>query len=142
MRIGELLEIKKDKIYLDENYMIGGNKTEAGKNRIIPIHNRIKPFIEQNLKKGNYIMNSKQGGSLTYNAMVIRFKKVMEQLNMQHKIHDARKTAVSIMHSSGIPMETVRIIVGHAAQGVTESVYLYKEPKELVKAIHKVEIPY
>ena len=142
MRIGELLEIKKDKIYLDENYMVGGNKTEAGKNRIIPIHDRIKPFIEQNINQGNYIMNSKQGGSLTYNAVVIRFKKLMEQFNMHHKIHDARKTAVSIMHSSGIPMETVRIIVGHSGKGVTESVYLYKEPKELVNAIHKVQIPY
>lgn len=142
MRIGELLEIKKDKIYLDENYMVGGNKTEAGKNRVIPIHDKIKPILEHNLKQGNYIMNSRQGGGLTYQAMFIRFNKTMEELGMKHKIHDARKTAVSLMHNSGIPMETVRIIVGHSGKGITESVYLFKEPSELVKSINKIEIPY
>lgn len=142
MRIGELLEIRKDNIHLEDGYMIGGNKTEAGKNRVIPIHNKIKPILELNLKQGNYIMNSVQGGSLTYQAVLIRFNKIMERFGMSHKIHDARKTAVSIMHNSGIPMETVRIIVGHSGKGITESVYLYKEPSELVKAINMVDVPY
>jgi intergrase/recombinase len=66
----------------------------------------------------------------------------MEELGMKHKIHDARKTAVSLMHNSGIPMETVRIIVGHSGKGITESVYLFIEPSELVKSINKIEIPY
>ena len=36
LRPNELLNIKKTDVFLDENYMIGGSKTEAGKNRIIP----------------------------------------------------------------------------------------------------------
>lgn len=47
MRIGELLDIKCANVYLDQNYMIGGSKTKAGKNRIIPISKYIKPFIEK-----------------------------------------------------------------------------------------------
>jgi integrase len=141
MRIGELLDITSDTIYLDEQYMIGGSKTEAGKNRVIPIHDRIKPLIEQNLT-GKHIIASNHGGSLTYQAVVNRFKKVMDELGMNHKIHDARKTAVSLMHSAGIPIETVRMIVGHSGKGVTESVYLYKQPHELVEAVNMVKIPY
>jgi intergrase/recombinase len=64
----------------------------------------------------------------------------MDELNMNHKIHDTRKTAVSIMHSAGIPMETVRMIVGHSAKGITESTYLYKTPQELVDAINTINI--
>jgi hypothetical protein len=46
------------------------------------------------------------------------------------------------MHSGGLPMETIRMIVGHSGKGVTEKVYLYKSPKELVEALNSVEIPY
>jgi intergrase/recombinase len=42
------------------------------------------------------------------------------------------------MHSSGIPMEVIRIIAGHSGKGVTEKVYLYKEPSELVAFIDKI----
>jgi hypothetical protein len=44
------------------------------------------------------------------------------------------------MHSAGIPMETIRVIVGHSGKGVTEKVYLYKTPFELVEAVNKIEI--
>ena len=141
LRIGELLAMRGDTIYLDKGYMVGGSKTEAGKDRIIPLHDKIIPLVEQNIEN-NYLVYSKRSGAFTYNGIRPRFEKLMAKLNMTHKIHDTRKTAVSIMHSAGIPMETVRMIVGHSAKGVTESVYLYKEPQELVDAINTIEIPY
>ena len=141
LRIGELLAMKGDTIYLDKGYMVGGSKTEAGRNRVIPLHDKIIPLVERNLEN-NYLVYSKRSGSLTYNGIRPRFEKVMDKLGMNHKIPDTRKTAVSIMHSAGIPMETVRMIVGHSAKGVTESVYLYKEPQELVDAVNNINIPY
>lgn len=141
MRINEMLAVTTDDIHFDKGYIIGGSKTEAGKDRVIPMHKRIVPFIEQNLEN-NYLVASKRGGSFTYAGIKIRFNKLMEKLEMKHKIHDTRKTAVSIMHSAGIPMETVRMIVGHSAKGITESVYLYKEPQELVDAINTISVPY
>ena len=141
LRIGELLTMKGDTIYLDKGYMVGGSKTEAGKDRVIPLHDKIIPLIEQNLTN-NYLVYSNRGGAFTYSGIKHRFKRLMDELDMNHKIHDTRKTAVSIMHSAGIPMETVRMIVGHSAKGITEAVYLYKEPQELVDAINTIEIPY
>lgn len=142
LRISELLEIHKDNIHLDENYMVGGMKTKAGTNRIIPIHKAIVPFIEASIKEGNYIINSTHGGAMTYSGIKAKFEKVMERFGWSHTLHDTRKTAVSIMHSANIPMETIRIIVGHSGKGVTEQVYLSKEPWELVEAINTIEIPY
>lgn len=141
LRIGELLAMKGDTIYLDKGYMVGGSKTEAGKDRVIPLHNKIIPLIERNLEN-NYLVYSKRGGAFTYNGIRSRFEKLMKEFGMNHKIHDTRKTAVSIMHTAGIPIETVRMIVGHSAKGVTEAVYLYKEPQELVDAINTINIPY
>ena len=47
MRYGELYGIKKENIYLDKNYMIGGIKTDAGINREIAIGYKIKPVIKK-----------------------------------------------------------------------------------------------
>lgn len=141
MRIGELLAMTKDTVYLDKGYMVGGSKSEAGKDRVIPIHNKIKPIIEQNLND-KYLASNGRGSAYTYQGVKRQFEKLMKKFKMSHQIHDTRKTAVSIMHSSGIPMETVRMIVGHSGKGVTEAVYLYKEPQELVNIINTIEIPY
>ena len=50
LRFGELSRIEIPNIHLEENYMIGGIKTEAGINREIPIHHKIKPIIERFIK--------------------------------------------------------------------------------------------
>lgn len=142
LRIGELLSITTDDLHLEEGYMIGGSKTEAGRNRVIPIHDRIRPFIGSKVAESRYIVHSKRGTSIDYPAAKHRFKRLMERFGWEHRLHDTRKTAISIMHSAGIPMETVRIIVGHAGVGVTERIYLHKHPSELVKVINTVDIPY
>lgn len=141
-RISELLQINKATIFLDSNYMVGGVKTEAGKNRTIPIHHRIKPLIEKQLEKGNYILTKRDGQPMTYRGFYTNYQTLMKNLGWKHTVHDTRKTGISLMHSAGIPMETVRIIAGHAADGVTEKYYIYKEPQELVNEINKIEIPY
>ncbi|WP_020006835.1 site-specific integrase [Salinicoccus albus] len=38
LRPGELVEVKNKNIYLEERYFRGGFKTEAGTNRLVPIH--------------------------------------------------------------------------------------------------------
>jgi len=141
MRVSEMLELSTDTIYLDKGYMVGGNKTEAGKDRIIPLHNKIIPLVKQNLSS-KYLVDNGKGGHFTYSGFKKHFKLLMKELGMNHKIHDTRKTAVSVMHTSKIPMETVRMIVGHSGKGVTETVYLYKAAEELVETINTMEIPY
>lgn len=140
MRIGELLAVDKDHVYLEDKYIIGGSKTEAGRNRVIPIHDKILPLIQERLEHQNYIIAVEDGKQMTYSRFQKRFNRLMEKLGYDHKIHDTRKTAISIMHRYDIPMETIRIIVGHSGKGVTEQVYLYKEPHELVMEINKVQI--
>lgn len=140
MRIGELLVMTADNINLEEQYMIGGLKSEAGRNRIIPIHDKLMPIVRDQLKRSDYLMNDINGKEYYYDKALTDFKDYMAHLKWKHLPHDTRKTAVSLMHGADIPMETIRIIVGHAPKGVTEQVYLRKTPKELVDAINKVEI--
>lgn len=135
MRVGEMLKIKREDINFEEKYIIGGSKTDAGRDRVIPLHDKILPFVIEQLGDGNSLT-----GGVTYNTMRVNLTRYWKQLGMEHKVHDTRKTGVSIMHRANIPMETIRIIVGHSAQGVTEQVYLFKQPQELVEAINMIEI--
>ena len=52
-RIGELLELETKNIDLINMTMTGGLKTEAGKNRLVPIHPKIFPLIEKRYNKDN-----------------------------------------------------------------------------------------
>ncbi len=140
MRIGELLSLTADNIYLDKHYMVGGSKSEAGIDRVIPIHDAILPLIKKQLGKAKYLMRDEKGRKLSYAKALEQFKIYMLEHKWEHLPHDTRKTAISMMHSSGIPMEVIRVIVGHSGKGVTEKVYLYKTPYELVEYINQIKI--
>lgn len=138
MRVGELLELRAENLHLDEAYAIGGSKTEAGRDRIIPFHNKILPIVKARYEKYGCIVPNKKGEPLVYRSFQRYFGNLMDEFGWSHKIHDTRKTGISLMHRAEIPIETIRIIVGHSGQGVTEKVYLKKTPEDLVKAINKL----
>ncbi len=50
-RPGEMLEIKKDQVTEHNGtlFITEGKKTEAGRDRIVPVHEKIRPIIEQQL---------------------------------------------------------------------------------------------
>ena len=140
MRIGEMLAVHRDQINFEDGYIIGGNKTAAGKDRVIPLHDKIIPLVKEQLGDNQWLVQSNRGTAMTYKNASLIYDRFLKKLGMKHKSHDCRKTGVSIMHSAGIPMEVIRIIIGHSGKGVTEKVYLFKEPKELVEFINMIEI--
>ena len=140
LRIGELLSLTANDIYLDKQYMVGGSKTEAGKDRVIPIHDVILPLVKKQLGDSKYLMTKDKGKKMDYQKARELFKDYMVKNGWEHLPHDTRKTAVSLMHGADIPIETIRIIVGHSGKGVTENTYLYKTPEQLVEAINMIKI--
>lgn len=140
MRIGELLKLRPEDINLDGRYAIGGSKTDAGKDRVIPIHDKIFPIVKERIEKYGFLVPSEKGTSTPYVTFNQRLARLMNKLGWEHKSHDTRKTAISIMHRYEIPMEVIRIIVGHSGKGVTEKIYIYKNKQELVDYINKVQL--
>ena len=51
-RISELLNLKPEDINLQAGTMKGGTKTKAGKDRVVPIHSKIRPLVESRLAEG------------------------------------------------------------------------------------------
>ena len=135
VRIMELVGIRQEDVHLDEQYMRGGIKTKAGKDRIIPLHDAIMPFIRERMTGEEYLIPVPHARSR--NNFVSRYwNPVMERLEMDHTPHDTRHTATSLMARADIPLFHRKLILGHAVTDVTEGVYTHVEPSELVRDIN------
>lgn len=126
MRPIELLEIKKENIHWEERYVIGGVKTEAGKNRAIPISEKIKPLFEA------YIETKR----IKYQKLLVIWKKT--PVLSTHLPHDGRHTCATLMDDAEIPLKIRQEILGHASRDITSRVYTHKTIKQLVDAINRI----
>lgn len=139
-RIEELLQLEKSNVNLAEQYAIGGIKTDAGKDRIIPFHDRIMPLVEYfyNADRPFLFVNS-QGGRLKYIPFYRAFTQRMEQWNMKHTTHDARRTTATRLHVADVQYSIIQQIIGHVSKDVTGKHYIKKNVKHLVKYVNMVK---
>lgn len=138
LRINELLSIKKENVFLDKNYMVGGSKTDAGKDRIIPIHHRIKPLIEKWYSDSNsdYLIHNTINKKLEYKNYLSRnWSDIMNTLGFEHKPHDTRHTFATRMDDAGANKLCRKIIMGHAIEDITDKVYTHKTLEKLIEAV-------
>ena len=139
MRINELLEQETSKIFLDNNYMIGGLKTEAGKDRVIPIHHIIKPIIRKYFNPNNkYLFTDEDGDKIEYANYRNDFNNFMEKLEMKHISHEARLTGRSELDRRGANKVCIDRILGHKSQSIGEQKYTEKTIEELIETINLI----
>ena len=144
----ELAILKIEDIDLENDTMKGGLKTEAGKNRIVPIHHIIKPLIEKRYNeatklKSEYLFNDtdgQQGTFMTYDKYRGRFKKIMEYNKMNHRPHECRHTFITKAKRDGVDEYILKLIVGHAIKDITERVYTHREIEQLKAEIEKIKV--
>lgn len=136
LRITELLEMRCENVHLADRYMIGGKKTAAGKNRIIPIHEKIAPLISAQLTDGKkYLFQSSRGNMIAYNYFAAyKFAPLMDALGMSHTLHETRHTFISQCDRLNLNAGSVKKIVGHANGDITLH-YTHKETSELIAVI-------
>ena len=130
MRITEMLEIKQENVHGD--YMIGGKKSDAGTDRIIPLHRKIRKFIKKRLDGNKWLFHNEDGKPIDYQAYRSEFMKRIDG----HTIHETRHTFISRMHTAGVNEIIIKIISGHALPDITSKVYIHKEVEELLDAVH------
>lgn len=140
MRVGELLDLKIENIHLEERYMVGGLKTKAGKNRIIPISRKIEPFIRRYYEKNKdkeYLITNSLGRPMQYsNYRREKWDNIMEKLEMEgHRPHDARHTFASLMDTAKANKLCIKRIIGHSSQDITDDIYTHKTIEQLIEAI-------
>lgn len=145
-----LLEIQN--INLEEWLFKGGMKTDAGRNRIVPIHSRIRPLVrrryDEAVKLGSkYLLNCtdththRSTNQLTYDKYQVRFNRIRDELkiNSQHRAHDGRKHFVTAAKKYGVDEYAIKYIVGHSINDITERVYTQRDISWLQSEIEKIK---
>lgn len=145
MRICELLDIEISNTFLDEEYpyMIGGNKTDAGRERKIPIHNRILPLVRNYYEKNKdkkYLITNHNGEQMDYyNYRRNKWDVIMKDFGMDYTPHCTRHTFISLLKSKRADPLNIKRIVGHISNDVTSDVYTHIDIKELWETVNLLD---
>lgn len=127
-RISEVLQLKTKNIHLDKGYVIGGSKTEAGIDRLVPISRHTKKIIEHYYNEDNvYLFASTKTDHQKYPAFAAWFRRNIKG----HKIHDTRHTFITIFNKIEANELRLKRIVGHKSMDITKDVYTHTNIEEL-----------
>lgn len=137
MRIGELFSLPLSNYH--ESYVIGGSKTEAGRNRIIPIRpegrEHFSYFAES--ATGPLLLSGYSGQRLPDNFRKRDYYPLLEKLHIKRKTpHATRHTYTSRAIKEGLAPEVLQEILGHADYSTTVNIYNHFDPDTLVQAVN------
>lgn len=140
-RITEFLELTQFSYDPEEKTLRGGLKTDAGKNRLVPLHPKIQPYVEKWVSKKGPTIFCRDNGSELVPFTTNYFRKfcyypALEEIGVRKlPPHATRHTFISMEHRAGADQLTVKRIVGHASGDVTDKIYTHVEIEELRKAV-------
>ncbi len=140
MRINELLKLKKKNVDLVNNVITGGSKTEAGKNRVIPIHPKIQPLIIKRMDNlTDYLIpNVTETSYYIYNNFRQQvFLTIMDKLGMEHTIHDTRHTFATMISNVSNDETAITGIIGHTNIEMTKK-YTHTNIDKMREEIEKI----
>ena len=141
-RADELLSLYTENIFLDDNYFIGGLKTEAGINREIPIHPDIKHLYEKYYNKDNeFLFMQPNGNRADYGYYLYHFQNNFEKLHpavSKHTAHDARHTLRTELKRLNIKDIIINSIIGHSNEDIGDDIYTHISVEEKLEAIKMV----
>lgn len=151
-RIGELVMMTPADINFDEGYVVTGEKTEAGKNRVIPFPPAIPEIKLFFTRWCEGIPCDQQIFSITithfrnkmfYSPLVeLGFVEAEQRgqafffYEKNHLTpHSTRHTFASLSAAAGMRPEELQKIIGHANYAVTADVYIHKDISSLKEAM-------
>ena len=153
-RIGEMCNIKKTNVNIEEGYIIAGEKTKAGIDRMVPIFSDVAPFIK------NLYTQSTSGKLIDMNVKTLRnniFYSALSDLkfidpptknpktnkleykNPRLTPHCTRHTFATLCVNAGLSAKKLQKIIGHAKFETTADIYVHEDFNSLKKEIEKLK---
>lgn len=145
-----LLELAN--VDLENGTFSGGMKTEAGIDRVVPIHPKIRHLVERKYREAqelnspylfNYVNPNARHKSiaLSYARYQKGFSMIRDELNLNpaHRPHDGRKHFVTMAKKYGVDEYAIKYMVGHKISDITEKVYTQREFEWLKQEIEKIK---
>jgi integrase len=150
MRINELFSLKPSDVHLDEqitsdrrvSYFVGGEKTEAGRDRVIVIHSRVLPIVREWMSRGGkYLLTNSNGGMIDdRNWRTRSYYPTLERLGIERvSPHKARHTFATRGAKAGIPQTVLQNLLGHAKYDTTADYYTHVDILQLADGIELID---
>lgn len=143
------LEIKN--IDIEKWFIRGGSKTDAGRNRIVPISPKIQGYVKYfytkaKLKGQKYLLVNSRGNKLDINNFRNRyFYKTLENLGILEDENDRHLTPYSTRHTfatlcarADIDDNLLIKMMGHTTKKTTDKFYIHKTEEDMQKAIDAI----
>ena len=142
-----LIELKN--VDLENWFFIGGMKTDAGKDRLVPIHPRIRDLVKHRYQEAinlgsDYLINCtdtkthRSSLKMTYDKYRHRFEKKLE-LNPDHRAHDPRIQFSTMAKRDKVDEYALKYMMGHKINDITEATYTKRKPEWLMAEIMKIK---
>lgn len=144
MRINELFLMKKQSVHLEAEcpYMIGGLKTDAGKDRVLPFHPQIVPYIDYFMSQpGAYLISNSKGGMKSYRNFKDReYYPLLDTLGIDRTktLHCTRHTFATALQAQGTAPEDIIKLMGHTDYSTTTENYVHQQLGQLSEAVRKL----
>jgi integrase len=115
MRYGEISTILKENVHIEDRYMIGGIKTDAGKNRQILIAEKIVPIIEKLYAKSKKLLVE-----MSEEDFYSSFKDSIKLAGVRPLTpHCCRHTFATLMAKNNVHSSIIKEAAGHANYSTT-----------------------
>lgn len=119
----ELLNMKTEQVNINEWYFQGGIKSASGKGRIVPIHEKIKPFVQALVDQGNVYLFSYQEKKISQTQYYQFWGEVMKKIETDKPPHEARHTFETNLDNAGGNRKCIDMLIGHKSKNVGNRVY-------------------
>lgn len=139
MRIGELFNLPVEDYH--ETYVIGGEKTEAGRNRVIPIMPDGRCYFSYFSERANgpLFLSGYTGQKVISNFRRRDYYPLLDKMKIERKTpHATRHTYASRARKNGMEPEILQKILGHTNYSTTANIYLHTDVESLLSAVEKL----
>lgn len=127
-------------------YFISGSKTEAGRNRVIPVSpiglDAYTALLQQAREQGcKRLVDAYPGSRSAQNYAKRDFRKLMEEIGAEGMTpYNCRHTFTTLAVQSGVRPELLQKMVGHANYATTVGVYTHLGAEEVIAEAAKIAV--
>lgn len=140
-RISEFLALTRFSFDRTSGTLTGGTKSDAGRNRVVPVHSKIRRYVEEWADKGGDALICKPDGT-GYSVPHFRaycYYSALEAVGVRMlSPHSCRHTFATLCNAADIRAEDIRAMMGHASFELTANTYIHQTPETLKRAIEKI----
>lgn len=145
-RINELLQKRRDQVDLDLDVMYGGEKTAAGRGRVVVIHPTIRPYVEYFAARatGPLLLSGYTGNLVRNNFARRDWKNTLQRLGItregrQLHPHCTRYTFATRAKTAGVDNDAIKRTMGHTDFALTSDMYIQDDIQRLKSEIQKLK---